>query len=113
MSISGWNLVEHQVIPVRQIARENPLINLLKPSDLITLFWGLVPDLTYLNTQKNTATDSVHFSFTQTESTVGRLIQSAVISTAKFEVELNFQTRVLGQLDMTLARKIPKTISWD
>ncbi|MFQ6613441.1 MAG: hypothetical protein ACE5D1_01235 [Fidelibacterota bacterium] len=111
--LTGWNLAEGRSIPMRQIARENPAINLLTPADLIRLFWGVAPDLDYLNSRQSRDKDSVQFSFTRMESTVGRLIQSAVISTDKFEVELNFQPRVLGQLETTLGRKIPKTIPWD
>lgn len=111
--IASWNILEQRPLPLRQIAKDNPFMNLLTPDDLITIFWGIIPDVSYLSERKLSEAESVNLTFSTSESIVGRLIQSAVISTDHIQVELDFQSRELGQLNHTLARKIPGTIPWD
>jgi len=111
-AITSWNLIEQKPVPLRQFADENPFIGLLEPNQLIHIFWGVIPDLSALKSQNNIP-KNLNFSFKTGETEVGRLIQSAVISTADVKVTLSFQSRELGKLNQTLAHKIPGTIPWD
>jgi hypothetical protein len=107
-SVEAWDIIQNVRFSTASIYIRFPFFEIIKPRDLISIFWGIEPvDLNKMNTNNSISDSNIDIRFSSNGSDLQTIY--IVMDNEKQSIELTFDEREFGSAYPHLIKQIPES----